>query len=779
MSLQVGQIVEFQGKDPPVQLGIVLAITPKGVRLLQLNRKETTVTERTVLHHTAQSKASPQDLDGCWEKARQCDEKRQRLAATINLGELHELLQGDVRPYGLLEMAGFLADAGDEDMEAALLRRLAADSFYFRQRKEGYVPVPADEVRAALEREEKRQRQEAEDQALVDDLKRAAAGTPLAELPRVAAVLESLVQIVVWGAEAQVPKRVHEILERAGLHQPRPLFAFLVNIGRFGPDEHLDLLRYKVPTAFPPELDGEASRLLARVAAPGSSTPNALGRTACGASPRVPAEAEPAAGKPPGWSSGEAPPAVVSSATAQAGRRDLRGLPTWAIDSETTRDRDDAFSLEADDRGYTLWIHVSDVAASIPRDSPLDREASRRGTTIYLPEGNIPMLPPAISENALSLSDAGDRPALTWQIRLDPEGGIQSYEIYRSLVRVTVATDYPAADGQLEPAPTPGPGHEVAGVSGTPVSAGPIPATGGGVPAGDPAAPPASTPANPDTGVALRGTLKGAHWTSPTAPILAAGVRLAGKLRERRRQAGALLVERQPELKLTLAPDGRVELGYRPGNSPTADMIMEFMVLANHLAARHCQEHDLPCLYRSQERAENLPELPAEFQPVAFFQALRFFRKTVLGATPGHHSSLGVGPYCQVTSPLRRYSDLLIQRQVTGHLDGGPVPYDAEGFQRALMAADEATRTAETIMRDRQNYWVLKFLQQELAAGRDAWPAVVVDQTPHDVVVYFELICEFRTCRRPAHDVAVGQRVTLRVKKADPFEGLFRFEILP
>ncbi|RCK79275.1 MAG: 3'-to-5' exoribonuclease RNase R [Candidatus Ozemobacter sibiricus] len=752
MSLQVGQIVEFQAKDPPVQLGVVLAITPKGVRLLQLNRKETTVTERSVLHHTAQAKASPHDLDDCWEKARQIDEKRQRLAARIDLGELHDLLQADPRPYGLAEMAGFLAEAGNEDMEAALLRRLAADPFYFRQRKEGYVPVPADEVRAALEREEKRHRQEAEDQALIDELKRGAGGVPLAELPRVAAVLDSLVQIVLWGAEAPVPKRLHEILERAGLHQPRPLFGFLVKIGRFGPDEHLDLLRYKVPTAFPPELEEEAARLLARFA-PAAASPGVTGEPARGSSPDAAAGGEPGAASA-SYAGSEPSSAVAPSGAAMGvavGRRDLRGLPTWAIDAETTRDRDDAFSLTVDEGGYTLWIHVSDVAASIPIASPLDREASRRGTTIYLPEGNIPMLPPIISEQALSLSDAGDRPALTWEIRLDAEGAILSHRIYRSLVRVTVATDYLTADSWLAPALPPEAAEESSAVL-----------------------------AHPSGNRVGRGVdLEGTTWTSPTAPLLAAAVRLAGKLRCRRRLAGALLVERQPELKLTLTPDGRVELGYRSGNSPSAEMIMEFMVLANHLAARYCQEHDLPCLYRSQERAENLPDLPAEFQPVAFFQALRFFRKTVLGATPGHHSSLGVGPYCQVTSPLRRYSDLLIQRQLAGHLDHGQAPYDAEGFHQALLAADEATRTAETIMRERQAYWVLKFLQQELAAGRDAWPAVVVDQTPTDVVVYFEAICEFRTCRRPAHDVAVGQRVTLRVKKADPFEGLLRLEVMP
>ncbi|NLI79224.1 MAG: RNB domain-containing ribonuclease [Candidatus Riflebacteria bacterium] len=664
MSLHPGQVVEFQGKEHPIQLGVVLAVTPKGVRLLQLNRKETTVTERTILHTTAQAKASPADLDACWETARRIDEKRGRLATGIDLGELHALLGDDPRGYSLAEMAGFLADSGDEDAEAALLRRLTTDAFYFRQRKEGFVPVPAAEVKTALEREQKRTAQEAEDEALYQELKAAAAAGPVGPFPRVAAVLEALVQVLLMEAEAPVPKRLHEVLERAGLHQPRPLFGFLVRMGRLAPDENLDLLRNKVPVAFSDSLLAEAERL---------------------------------AGSPPSLD----------------GRRDLRTLSTWAIDSETTRDRDDAFSIEANDHGITLWIHVSDVAAWIPPGSPLDAEACRRGTTLYMPEGNIPMLPPEISEGALSLTAAGDRPALTWEIGLSGDGSVTSHDLYRSVIRVTHPTDYAAADGRLE-----------------------------------------------------------------AEPELAAAVRLGGLLRERRRQAGALLIERQPELKLTLGPEG-VKLGYRPANSPTSDTIMEFMVLANHLAARRCQEKGLPCLYRSQEPPETKPDLPVTFQPVAFFQALRSFRKTVLGPNPGPHASLGVNPYCQVTSPLRRYSDLLIQRQLAADLEGLPPPYDREGFQQALQRSDEATRLAESLMRNRQDYWLLTFLRQEMAAGRDSFPGVVVDLSPTDVYVYFELTCEFRHCRRPSADLAVGQRVSIRVKKADPFEGMFRFEVVP
>ncbi|OIP31704.1 hypothetical protein AUK22_00805 [bacterium CG2_30_54_10] len=664
MTITPGKIVEFQGKELPVQLGVVLSVTSKGIRILQLNRKETTVTERNILHQTSQSKASCADLDSCWEIAKANDDKRDRLASTIDLSELHQMLCEDPRPYSLNEMAGFIAQSDDEDTQAALLRRLVADSFYFRQRKEGYLPVALAEVKASLECEKKRIEQEAEDKALLVDLKTAFNTRGETITCRVAEVLDSLVQVLLLEAEAPVPKRVHDILEKAGFHAPRQLFGFLIRIGRLKPDEHLDLLKYKVPVDFPDDCVSAAEQLVLK-------------------------------------------PAPTD------GRTDLQSLSTWAIDSETTRDRDDAFSIESDESGFKLWIHISDVAAFVLPGTSLDREACRRGTTIYLPDGNIPMLPPKISEEALSLGDDRVRPALTWGIRLSTEGVVTDEKCFPSFIRVSHATDYLAADNMLD-----------------------------------------------------------------RQPELSAGVSLSKLLRDRRRKAGALLIERQREIKFVITPDG-VQLGYRPSASPTSDMIAEFMILANHLAARRCQDNGIPCIYRTQERSEQLPQLPTEFEAVSFFQALRYFKRTALGSVPGFHSSLGIGPYCQVTSPLRRYSDLLVQRQLKGHLAGHSPPYDAEGFSQALMMSDEATRTAEMIMKSREEFFLLKFVQQEIAAGQDTSAGTVVDLSSNDVVVYIDALCAFRHCRRPAVDPALGQRIVVRFKRADPFEGTLKFEIQP
>ena len=125
-------------------------------------------------------------------------------------------------------------------------------------------------------------------------------------------------------------------------------------------------------------------------------------------------------------------------------RRDLTHLPAWAIDDEGSRDPDDALSLE----GRRLWVHVADVAALVPPDSPADDEARARGASVYLPEAVIPMLPEAARERlALGLQPVS--PALSIGIDLSPEGEIQQVEITPSWVRVTRLT-YAQADALLE-----------------------------------------------------------------------------------------------------------------------------------------------------------------------------------------------------------------------------------------------------------------------------------------------------------------------------------------
>lgn len=128
-------------------------------------------------------------------------------------------------------------------------------------------------------------------------------------------------------------------------------------------------------------------------------------------------------------------------------RLDLTHLPAFAIDDEGNQDPDDAISLDGD----RVWVHVADVAALVPPDSELDREARARGANLYLPEGTIHMLPVAITEQ-LGLGLQTHSPALSFGLRLDAQGEISDIEIQPSLVQVQ-RLSYAEADRQLDQAP--------------------------------------------------------------------------------------------------------------------------------------------------------------------------------------------------------------------------------------------------------------------------------------------------------------------------------------
>jgi exoribonuclease-2 len=146
-----------------------------------------------------------------------------------------------------------------------------------------------------------------------------------------------------------------------------------------------------------------------------------------------------------------APPQAVLPELPAESRVDLTHLPAFAIDDEGSTDPDDAVSLETTAQGRRLWVHVADVAALVPPDSPADLEARGRGATLYLPDGKVPMLPPeAVQRLGMGLQQVS--PALSFGLDLDEEGQVIAVELVPSLVRVTRLT-YEKADTQLYQAP--------------------------------------------------------------------------------------------------------------------------------------------------------------------------------------------------------------------------------------------------------------------------------------------------------------------------------------
>ena len=354
------------------------------------------------------------------------------------------------------------------------------------------------------------------------------------------------------------------------------------------------------------------------------------------------------------WSSGfsteqlqEAENLLNASQSSQPGderRIDLCHLHCVTIDDSETRDIDDALSLERKpDGSERIWIHIADPGRLIQPGSTLDQEAAARGSSLYLARGNQPMFPEVLSTGPFSLR-AGHKSAAwsTW-VELNEEGAIAAYGITRSWVKPLYKLSYDDADDLIDLAP-------------------------------------------------------------PEEADLADLDQLLRRRRLWRERNGALLMD---------LPEGRIRC--RDGDlsleitepSVSRQMVAEAMILNGAVTAQYGVDHGLPLPYRSQLPADlpspaQLSELPDG--AVRFAAIKRCLSRGLMGTKPASHFSLGLPAYVQATSPIRRYCDLIVQRQIQAHQAGSP-QLSEEELQELVGSVDLATREGIGISREDQRHW--------------------------------------------------------------------------
>ncbi len=335
----------------------------------------------------------------------------------------------------------------------------------------------------------------------------------------------------------------------------------------------------------------------------------------------------------------EQPPWLDLPPLPEEARRDLTHLPTFAIDNEGTEDPDDAISQDGD----RLWVHVADVAALVTPDSAADLEARARGANLYLPEGVVPMLPWSATEQ-LGLGLAAASPALSFGLRVAPDGSVAELEITPSWVRVQRLT-YEQAEEMLAQEP-------------------------------------------------LR-TLYA--WANAHAA--------------RRGAQGALTLD-LPEVRIK-AVNGQVTIAPLP-SLRSQELVAELMLMAGEAVAQMAIERDLPIPFTVQEPGEPM-EQPRTLSEM--FASRRRMRPSQASTSPGPHAGLGLAAYTRVTSPLRRYLDLVAHQQLRAMLAGRPMLDEAALLERigAAEAVGGAVRRAEQLARQ---HWTLVYLQQQQPAWR-------------------------------------------------------------
>lgn len=330
-------------------------------------------------------------------------------------------------------------------------------------------------------------------------------------------------------------------------------------------------------------------------------------------------------------------------------RLDLRDWDIFTIDGASTKDIDDAISLETTDKGWRLGVHIADVSWFVAAHSELDREAYRRGTSVYYADDVIPMLPKELSNGVCSLNEGVDRLAFSCLMELDKQGGLQSYRFVKTIIHSRVKGVYTELNQLL---------------------------------AGE-----------ADQTIQQKYTM--------VLPQLVEMQKLHQVLNARRKKRGGMEIE-SGESKLLLDEQGKCIGVCKAQRGQTEEMIESFMLMANTCAAIEGKSKGLPFVYRvhtapDEERIERLKTMlkaagvnvslsdqpsPLEFsrlldktkgtglERAVHTAVLRAMSKAKYEPLPKGHFSLALEDYAHFTSPIRRYPDLAIHRILSAALEG-------------------------------------------------------------------------------------------------------------
>jgi ribonuclease R len=462
-----------------------------------------------------------------------------------------------------------------------------------------------------------------------------------------------------------------------------------------------------------------------------------------------------------------------------AGREDWRDVPFVTIDPPDAKDHDDAVHAvpDSDPRnpgGHLLSVAIADVAQYVRPNLALDREAARRGNSVYFPDRVVPMLPERISNDLCSLRPNEDRPALAVRMVIGADGRKRSHTFHRVLIRSAARLHYEQAQLAVS-----GRTDEVT----TPV---------------------------------LKGILQ---------PLYAA-YQAVFRSRETRQPLDLEV----PERKIVLKSDGTVDRVIVPQRLESHRLIEEFMILANVAAAETCERARVPLIYRvhdepTPEKLNALREFLATLdialpkggalRPDAFNRILsrvkgrdveRLVNEVVLrsqaqaeySAENYGHFGLNLKRYAHFTSPIRRYADLIVHRALIRALKLGPdgLPEGTETAALAEIAANiSATeRRAMKAERETADRLIAHFLADRVGAVFDghisgvtrAGLFVELDETGADGFIpartigdeYFRFHEASRAFVSNSETHRLGDPVTVELVEAAPVAGALRFKLV-
>ncbi len=631
---------------------VVLQVKQKKLRLLNENNREINLSTGRLSHISDECLDISAPRDFLVKALKQKSNKRRELTEQVDIKEIWELLHEEGEEIDLDSMTLFCFDPPlTSDHEAAVIRAFFKNRLYFKFGKDKFIPHSEDEIQNRLKLEKEAEQKEKLVLKGAEWVKGVINGSTHENNICDTEILDILKSYYIFEKESKTAAMAKAIITKAGIGSSDKIFDVLVQAGIWDENENCDLIRMDIPDKYPETVLKQVHEII---------------RSA---------------------------PEFIDNPD----RKDFTHIPCITIDGQSTLDYDDAISLEKEEVGYILGIHIVDVGHYIKKGDYIDRDAMSRASSIYMPDDKISMLPPELSEDFCSLKKGELRPAISTMVHLTRFFEIKSYEIVSSTIKVHHNMSYTEAN-----------------------------------------------------------LLNGEN--DPITTLY----KIATVLRQRRLKAGAVQIT-LPEVNIWVDVNGEIGISKIDRENPSRMLISEMMILANSLMADFLAEHNIPAIFRSQPDPK--ARLFKGIDTSVFLNCMqrRKLCRAVIGIKPEHHSGLGVKSYVTATSPIRRYYDLLTQRQIRGIL-GYEMPYSGEELEKILQIIDIPMANSGRIQFQRRRYWLLKYLE---AMRGSTCNAIVLDsRRDFYTVIVEDYMLEWRI---PAGNMRLqpGDHVHVTIQHAD------------
>ncbi|MCL6622359.1 MAG: RNB domain-containing ribonuclease [Syntrophobacterales bacterium] len=257
-------------------------------------------------------------------------------------------------------------------------------------------------------------------------------------------------------------------------------------------------------------------------------------------------------------------------------------------------------------------------------------------------------------------------------------------------------------------------------------------------------------------------------------PVLRRLADLTARLKARRLAAGGYELK-LPEIWVTLNHQGGVQVVVEDQETVSHQMVSEAMVLANWLAARFLAEHRVPAIYRGQPEPREPIDREAPKDLVALWQDRKRLSRVVMDLEPQPHWGLGLPLYTMASSPIRRFLDLVIHRQLLAVLGGGPPAYSRPELEQILMTIEPAMRRAGLLKTRRLRYWLLKYLAGQVGSKKEA---LVLEQVQNRWRLLLpEVLLEVPLTAPASLKLRPGDTVLVRLDKVSPRDDLVKLSL--